>query len=34
MKKEVDVVILGAGASGMMAALSAHESGSSVKIFE
>lgn len=34
MKKEFDIVVLGAGASGMMAALSAHENGSSVGIFE
>jgi 3-oxosteroid 1-dehydrogenase len=34
MEKEVDVVILGAGASGMVAALSAYESGSSVEILE
>ena len=34
MAKEYDVVILGAGASGMMAALTVHENGSSVGIFE
>ena len=34
MKKEFDIVVLGAGASGMIAALSAHENGSSVGIFE
>ena len=34
MKKEFDIVVLGAGASGMMAELSAHENGSSVGIFE
>ena len=34
MKKEFDIVVLGAGASGMMAALSAYENGSSVGIFE
>ena len=34
MNKEYDVVILGSGASGMMSAITAHENGSSVGLFE
>ena len=34
MDKEYDVVILGSGASGMMSAITAHENGSSVGLFE
>ena len=34
MQKQYDVIILGAGASGMAAALAVHENGSSVGLFE